>query len=835
MKGPRQLQAARRSTLGYDLAKLEAGEILVLLQPYRVLDLTHTYGGLCGQILGDLGAEVIQIEPPGGAPGRQLGPFLNDTEDPESSLYWWSYARGKKSVELDIDADRDKFLELVAASDFLIEAEPVGSLETRGIGYADLAAINPSLIHVSLTPFGATGPKANWVASDLTLVASAGPMAMTGDDDRAPVRVSVPQAWNHCASEAAAGAMIALHERNRSGLGQQVVISAQQALTLATQGYILSTSVNESTAQRIAGGILAGGIRIQLTYPAKDGHVSITHIFGATVGPATRRLMEYVYDEGFCDEPTRDKDWIEYGMLLATGEEPIEEFERVKQCVAACTASKTKAELLEAAMERRLLLAPMTTIEDVVSSPQFADRGYFVKPSGDGAAAEVPFPGPFAKFSQSPMEIRSRPPTVGEHTEEILSAALSKVETAGDGSTTDAPLAGVKVLDFMWALAGPGATRMLADYGATVIRVESSGKLDVCRTIRPFIDGDELPEKSAIFHSTNAGKRMLTLNLNTDEGKAVALDLVRWADVVTESFSPRGMKGFGLDYENLKAVNPQIIMLSTCLMGQTGPLSMFAGYGNLAAAIAGFYAITGWPDREPAGPFGAYTDYIAPRYNAIAVLAALEHRRQTGEGQHIDLAQAESAMHFLTPAILDFTANGHVQSRLGNRDLNFAPHGAYPVRGEDRHIAIACETDEQWRALAGIVDGLDPETMGDVKERLAQQDALDETIAAFTEDKDGYDVEKTLQAAGVPASFVQNSDELTVDPQLQHLNHFVELPHQEGYTTTIEASRINMSRSSPVVDSSAPTFNRDMMWVLNDVLGYDDDRVGELLVSGALE
>ena len=811
----------------------------MLLQPYRVLDLTNGNGALCAQILGDLGADVIQLEPPGGADGRQLGPFLNGKPDPEASLVWWGYSRGKRSMELDIDADRDTFLKLVARTDFLVESEPVGSLSARGIGYDELSAVNPALIMVTMTPYGSTGPKAGWAASDLTLVASAGPLAITGDEDRPPVRVTVPQAWNHTAAEAAAGALAALHERNRSGLGQHVDVSAQQALTLATQGNILSAAVNEGTVERIAGGLKAGELNIRLTFPAKDGHVSITFIFGATVGPATRRMMEYVFDEGFCDAATRDKDWVAYGLLLATGEEPIAEFERVKECVAACTASKTKAELLQAALDRRLLLAPMTTIEDVVTSEQFAERGYFTRPSGDGPAATFDYPGPFAKFSETPLPPTRRPPRLGEHTAEVL-AELDQIEprrVQGAGDDGGPPLAGLKVLDFMWALAGPGATRILADFGATVVRIESSTRLDVCRTIRPFIDGDESPEKSAIFHSTNAGKRMLTLDPNKPEGREAILDLVRWADVVTESFSPRAMKAFGLDFETLRQVNPGLIMLSTCLMGQTGPLAMFAGYGNLAAAVTGFYEITGWPDREPAGPFGAYTDYIAPRFNAAAVLAALEYRRRTGQGQHIDLAQAEAAMHFLTPAILEYTANGEVRSRAGNSDVNWAPHGVYPTAGEDRHIAIVCETDAQWRVLGNRLAGLsaDDPRFATTTNRRANEETLDSLIAEATVNEDGARLESDLQAAGVPVAMVQNSPELVADPQLKHLGHFITLPHHEGGETVIEASRIRLSRSPVSVDTTAPTFSRDMDFVLRDVLGYDDERIAALLVAGALE
>jgi crotonobetainyl-CoA:carnitine CoA-transferase CaiB-like acyl-CoA transferase len=815
----------------------------MLLQPYRVVDLTRTHGMLCAQIFADLGADVIQVEPPGGAEGRRLGPFYQDREDPEGSLTWWAYSRGKRSIELDIVAPdgKKKLLELLATADVLIESEPVGAMQRRGLGREELAAHNPGLVHVSITGFGSSGPKSGWAASDLVVMASGGPLAITGDRDRPPVRVSVPQAFLHASADGAAAALVALHERASSGLGQHIDVSAQQAATIATQGNSLSYLVREETATRMAGGVVASGLDVRLTFPARDGFVSITLIFGATVGPATRRLMEYVHDEGFCDAATRDKDWVEYGLLLATGKEPVEEYERVKRCVAACTASRTKAELLEAALERRLLLAPMSDIADVVESPQLAEREYFRRPLGDGPGAEVLYPGAFARFSATPLRPTRRPPRIGEHTREILDglraaqAHSPRIPPSG-GANGDA-LVDVKVLDFMWALAGPGATRFLADFGATVVRVESTSRLDVCRTIRPFIDGDPSPEKSAVFHSTNAGKLMLSLDLTNPKARDVVFDLVRWADVVMESFSPKAMKAFGLGYPSLRAIKPDIIMLSTCLMGQTGPLARFAGYGNLAAAIAGFYELTGWPDREPAGPFGAYTDYISPRYNAIAVLAALDHRRRTGEGQYIDLSQAEAALHFLGPAILDYTANGRVWQRSGNADANHAPHAVYPCAGQDQWVAVACETDAQWLALCRAVGGMEPHDphFATAAKRLVHQQALDEWLIRFTSVRTPAEVEALLQAAGVPASAVQNSPELSVDPQLEHLQHFVTLPHDEAGQTVVEGVRAHLSRTPGSVRGTAPTFSRDLQHVLCGILGYDDERLGQLLIDEVLQ
>ena len=249
------------------------------------------------------------------------------------------------------------------------------------------------------------------------------------------------------------------------------------------------------------------------------------------------------------------------------------------------------------------------------------------------------------------------------------------------------------------------------------------------------------------------------------------------------------MKAWGLDYESLKQVNPDIIMVSSCLMGQTGPRAQVAGYGNMAAAITGFYDLTGWPDRSPAGPFLAYTDGVSPRLMLVSLLSALEHRRRTGEGQHIDVSQAEAAIHLLAPAILDYELNGHIASRDGNRDLQLCPHGVYPCKGEDRWIAIVCQSDEAWqtlRELAGL--SLDAD-LATAPERKAREDELDALISNWTRDQDDAELEARLIAAGIAAHVVQNSAECWTDPQLQTRDHFVEAHHPSVGPVIIEGSR----------------------------------------------
>lgn len=401
-----------------------------------------------------------------------------------------------------------------------------------------------------------------------------------------------------------------------------------------------------------------------------------------------------------------------------------------------------------------------------------------------------------------------------------------------------AALDGVKILDLMWVMAGPAGTRILADYGATVVRVESTKRIDTARTLAPFFGGSIGTEQSGCFQNLNLGKRLLTLDPANPAGREVFLDLVRWADVVTESFKPGTMAKWNLGWDALRAAKPDLIMLSSCLMGQSGPLASFAGYGNLAAAISGFSNLGGWPDRPPAGPFSAYTDYVAPRYIAIAILAALDHKRRTGEGQYIDLSQAEASLHFLGPALLDYTVNGRVAGRLGNRDRDIAPNGVYPAAGDDRWVAISATTDAQWSALCTAIGRDDLRTdpaLANASGRLAAQDALDAAIAAWTASRDMHDVEHELQAVGVPAHAVQNSRELLVDAQLLHRGHFVEVTHPEREGVTLEGTRFHLSRTPAEIESSAPTYGRDNEWVLKDLLGYDDDRVTELVVAGALE
>lgn len=295
---------------------------------------------------------------------------------------------------------------------------------------------------------------------------------------------------------------------------------------------ILITPLDATESTRSAGGIKMGELRTRSIWPTQDGYVSLGIMGGPGIGRFTQRLMAWMYEEGFCDAATRDKDWMMYAELVFSGEEPIEEFERVQQMVESFTRSKTKAELLRAALDRGLLIAPLSTIDETVNNPHLAERQYWTPLSHPELGQSIRYPGPFARFGATPMAYRRRPPTVGEHTLEIEAelATLSRhvPEAAPSGSAAvPHPLSDIKILDFTWVMAGPTATRVLADYGATVVRVESAGRLDPMRLFGPYHDGEPGPENSGWFQNINAGKMSLRLDLSNQAAHPVIHDLVR--------------------------------------------------------------------------------------------------------------------------------------------------------------------------------------------------------------------------------------------------------------------------------------------------------------------
>jgi benzylsuccinate CoA-transferase BbsF subunit len=394
------------------------------------------------------------------------------------------------------------------------------------------------------------------------------------------------------------------------------------------------------------------------------------------------------------------------------------------------------------------------------------------------------------------------------------------------------PLADLKVLDFSWVGVGPITTKYLADHGATVVRVESHARLDVVRLGPPWHDAKPGIEQSQFYASYNTSKYGIALDLSRSEARAIARRLAGWADVVVESFTPHVLRGWGLGWDDLRAANPRLVMMSTCLQGQTGPHAEYPGFGQLMAALSGFYEISGWPDRAPAPPYGAYTDFIVPRLAATALLAAIDHQRRTGEGQYLDVSQFEASLHFLAPALLELALDGTVARRDGNASDHAAPHGAYPCAGDDRWIALSVRGDTEWRAFCSVVEHPEWPTDGRFTThaaRVAARAALDALVAGATAAYDVHDLTARLQAAGVAAGPVASALDLHADPVLAGWGFFQWLEHPARPPAPYEGHALRLAETPGRLRAAAPALGEHTALVFREVLGLSDAEIARLV------
>lgn len=397
---------------------------------------------------------------------------------------------------------------------------------------------------------------------------------------------------------------------------------------------------------------------------------------------------------------------------------------------------------------------------------------------------------------------------------------------------------GIKVADFSWVIVGPRSTQYLAEHGATVVRIESLSHPETLRTGGPYVDFKPGINRTGFYGRYNTNKYGAGLNLNHPKGIEVAKRFVEWADIVAESYVPGRMKAWGLNYEELKKIKPDIIMFSACNQGQTGPHASQPGYGVQLASLSSFTYLTGWPDRAPAGIYGAYTDFVSPHFLAAVLAAALDYRRRTGKGQYIDCSQLECGIQFLSPTILDYCANGRIAERMGNQSPNAAPHNAYRCKGDDRWCAIAVFGDEQWQALCRAIDEppwCKEERFSTLASRKENEEDLDRLMESWTVEHTVEDVVTILQGAGIAAGLVAKCEDLYKDPQFEHRHLFWDLPHAEMGTQKLEGPPFLFSKTPAKINKSAPCLGEDNYHVYTQLLGMNDEEFAELTSQGVFE
>jgi crotonobetainyl-CoA:carnitine CoA-transferase CaiB-like acyl-CoA transferase len=777
------------------------------LEGVRVLELaTGVAGPYCGRLLAGLGADVVKLEPPGGDRTRREGPFPGDLPDPEKSGLFLHLNTGKRSALL----GEVELSPVLAAADVLLLSHQRRDLDALGLDVDAVSAANPGLVIANVTPFGMTGPYADYLGNELVCYALSGYAMLTGAPDRRPLKAYGHLVSYQAGGQAALGVVAALRARDRDGLGQVVDVSIMEAGTFLLGGVEQQAHFFGRAARRNGTRLL--GFPPQHSYPStirpcKDGFVHVH---------SNNRHLDLL---GALVPHPRLSDPEVLAAMMGHADE-------IDAICDAWLAEKTREEAVAAAQELRLPFTEVRTPAEVLADPHHADRKSFVTIDHPGAGPVLQ-PGAPARFSRTPWVDRPAP-RFGQHTGDVARIWDTRATPPGEGRVgASRPLDGTRVVDFTNAVAGPVASSLLAVLGAEVIKIEApNGRPRQAAGVAPRADGsEERPwDRILLFNANNHGKRSLVLDVTTAEGRGVFLDLVKQSDVVVQNFAPRVLPNLGLDYETLARANPSLVLVSMPAFGLSGPYRDRGSYGPGIDALSGLSHLTGYEDGPPMKPGNFFCDQNAAVLAAFATVCALRHRDRTGEGQHVELAMIEGEFQVVADAYMDVWMNGRERLRAGNDHPWMAPHDTFPCGGEDAWVAIAVEDDEQFAALCRTIGRPDLAADSRFAERAsrhANRRALDEPISGWTRTRTHYEAQAELQGAGVPAGAVVNAVELLADRHVIARNGFEYVETDGVGPTPYPRPAFTLSRTPVPLERPPSRFGDANQHVLGELLGMD--------------
>ena len=669
---------------------------------------------------------------------------LGTTQMRERALCRFLASLGATVVEGEInEAD-------VSRADFLVEHLGIAKLSDAGITRSALEQWNPALVHVSVTPFGSSGERARWRGGELVASAMGGTLRLTGQPERPPVKEALDACTFHADMVAAAGAMAAHYSRLNTGRGQHVDVSVQEVAFSRNVSSVLAWQFDRRRLHRAGGAINYGRTAVRCIWRLADGwcfHSLMTGRFGA---PANQALSNWI-DEAGLENPLRDVDWLNYNRS-ALDDETRAIWERA---IAAFFVTRTRAQIRTEGRERGINACVTEEPADVLADPHLIERQFWLDDDG------IRLPGRFASLTgDAPMD-------------------QAPHEKRVDAHARSGPLAGIRVLDFSWALVGSITTKILGDLGADVVKVESRkrpclSRIDVQVSASSRGEFDDKPW----FAHLNTSKRSLALDLKRTEAMEVINPMLDWADAVVENFSPGTMARLGLDYSSIRARNPGVVMASGSVYGQTGPLSREWGVDGTGGALSGRTFLTGWPDADPVIPGAVpYGDVIVPYVMAACVIAGLAARRSSGRGCHIDASMYEICVQQMMPAIVA-AQRGLVPQRMGNADASVLEQNVYPARGEDRWVAITLFDESERQKLEDLAGG--------------------RSVAEWTGEQDDHELVALLQSEGLAAGVVQDIEDLIEkDMPLMRRGALIDLPHPKlgGLATSARRLIFPLKRS----------------------------------------
>ncbi len=832
---------------------------------------------MAGKLLADYGAEVIKVEPPGvGAAERRWGPFRGEERDPETNGLHLCLNTNKLGVTVDLGdpGNRAHVHKLLENADILLNPNPPGLNERLELDWPQLAQLFPRLTVVSMTFFGTESAYrdrrgGDLVATHMGVVGYGTPMQqVTQPATQPPLRLAGRQSDYVTGYTAAAAALCALLARERNSTGMHVDVSQWLAMAQMCRPELAIYSHEAPEAAYRKRLLIRKKTSIQYMFPCKDGWVSFA-LATNRHWRGTKRIMG-------------NPEWAESEMFNSF-EGRLSNSDALEALLTEWLSHLTREEVFQRAQAEHVPSFPVNSPAEVANNAQYAARGFFVDFSSP-TAGPLRIPGAPIRFSHTPWRLRRPAPSLGEHNLEILGQrlALSPAEieriartttsllenapasrlsraaqVAPDSRSDEAtqvknsasvrnsaqdqtsaalpgpkhslPFEGIRIADFGWIYALPYATAWLAALGADVIKIESSTRPDLVRFLSGT-DGVTSINRSGIFNAINFSKRSLALNLSHPKARELAIRLVAKSDIVTENFTARTMRNFGLAYDDLRRVRPDLIMLSGTSLGQTGPYADAVGWGPTNQAFAGTSYLTGYPDGFPCAGGGTWPDFAVGVAMVFALTAALHHRLRTGQGQYIDVSMCEVVTSMMPEAMLDYFLNGVEHRPIGNRDPEMAPHGVFPVKGDDRWIAIAIPNDAEFAVLCdalGVPAMAQDPRYANTAARLVNVEPLEREIAGLTRRFDRDELAAKLVQLELCAGPVYSAFDLAKDRTFIESGMMMALRHKECGERLTPVLPVRFSELKPRY-SAAPLAGEHTDQILRELLELSDGEIAAL-------
>ena len=765
----------------------------------RVLETGGFTAAYAGKLLAEAGADVVRVVDPGTDQLDGENPFFESGASIQAA---W-YNLGKRVLQ----ARAADLAELAAGADIYFEETlPLSALD-RGA----LERANPALVHVVVTPMGLTGPRAGWRTNDLVANALSGSASVTGNADSPPISGYGNQTHHTAGMYAAVCSLASLRVAKASGMYQHIDLSAHEALVTCTEQVLMewffpNGTWNTAIAPRQGSLHWSNAYEV---YPAADGH-------GVMVTAALRFvdvLLPWLLEDGAAQDLA---DPEKYPNVVAM----IRDLPYVMKVRREWVATKGGEELFFEGQRHHQPFGVVWNIAEAATrSAQAEARAYF-QPMDIPGHGSVKCPGRLFR-----TDVDGPRPALARRAESVPWEPRGR-STGSAARDPARPLEGVRILDFTHVLAGPFGTRVLGDLGADVIKVGTGARSA----------GANSPEHP-YYTMWNRNKRHITVNMGSEEGRALARKLAGSCDVVIENFSAGVLKRWGLDREGLRDANPGVTVIHMGGMGQDGPWKDFVTFAPTIHALTGLTYLTNPPGEHLLGYGFSLTDHLSGLAGALAALEGIAHRERTGEGLAVDLSQYELGLGLMGPAFIDYFANGVNPEPVGNRHpfAMQAPHGIYRCAGEDRWVAIAADSDGEWQRLAALIGGLEADDrFANLEARLTNQDALDAALSEWTAQQAPEAVAELLQAHGITAGVVQNARDLSEDPQLASRGFFGTANAAPWGDYGIDRFPALFNGKRPARYDGVHAVGEDTFDVATDLLGLSDAAVTELLASGAL-